>query len=126
MLPLGHVIHRHNVSFHPYADDTQLYLSFNHNDFKQINTLINCILDLKCWMAQNFLQLNTDKTEVIIIGPDTVSACTTKHLGSLYQNLVPNCKNLGVSFDNNLSLNKHVNAVVWSCFLQLRRLSRIS
>ncbi len=64
---LGHVMRRHNVNFHSCAHGTQLYLSFNHSVFNQINTLNNCILDLKCWMAQNFLQLNIDKTEAIII-----------------------------------------------------------
>uniref|UniRef100_A0A672YFS9 Insulin-like growth factor binding protein 2b n=1 Tax=Sphaeramia orbicularis TaxID=375764 RepID=A0A672YFS9_9TELE len=35
-----------------------------------INTLFNCILDFKSWMAENFLQLNQDKTEVLTVGPE--------------------------------------------------------
>lgn len=30
--------------------------------------LFNRILDIKAWMSQNFLELNHDKTEVLIIG----------------------------------------------------------
>lgn len=85
------------------------------------------VIDLKCWMAQNFLQLNIDNTELIIIGARTVNAYTSKHLGSLSQNIAQNCKNLGVIFDNHLSLNNYVKTVVQSCFfLQLGWLSKVS
>uniref|UniRef100_A0A8C7Z7X7 Reverse transcriptase domain-containing protein n=1 Tax=Oryzias sinensis TaxID=183150 RepID=A0A8C7Z7X7_9TELE len=64
LLPLGEVI---AVDFHIYADDTQLYIAVSPDDLEPINTLLNCILDIKSWMAENFLQLNQDKTEVLII-----------------------------------------------------------
>ncbi len=114
------------MSFHFYADDTQLYLFFKPNDSFQINALNDCITDIKCWMVQKFLQLNIDKTKVIITGPDTVNADASEHLGSLSHNIAQNSKNLNVIFDNHLSLTK-VNTVVQSCFLlQLRRLPKIS
>ncbi|KAJ0005966.1 hypothetical protein NQD34_015860 [Periophthalmus magnuspinnatus] len=70
MLPLGDVIRRHGISFHSYADDTQLYNSMSPDDTSPMDALFNCILDITSWMAENVLQLNQDKTEVLIIGPE--------------------------------------------------------
>ena len=71
MLPLGSVIRRHGISFHSYADDTQLYVAVSPDDTGPIDSLFNCILDIKAWMSQHFLKLNQDKTEVIVIGSKT-------------------------------------------------------
>ena len=70
MLPLGDVIRRHGINFHGYADDTQLYIAMSPDDTGPFDSLLNCILDLKSWMAEHFLQLNQDKTEVLIMGPE--------------------------------------------------------
>uniref|UniRef100_A0A8C6SBV1 Reverse transcriptase domain-containing protein n=1 Tax=Neogobius melanostomus TaxID=47308 RepID=A0A8C6SBV1_9GOBI len=70
MLPLGDVIRRHGVNFHSYADDTQLYISMSPDDTRPMDALFNCILDIESWMTENFLQLNQDKTEVLVIGPE--------------------------------------------------------
>ena len=73
MLPLGEIIRNHNISFHFYADDTQLYLSVKPNELNKLAVLHECLNDVQSWLSQNFLQLNPDKTEVLIIGPKHVS-----------------------------------------------------
>ena len=76
MLPLGN-IRTHSVNFHCYADDTNLYLSIKREQCNQLTKLQACLKDIKTWMARNFLLLNSDKTEVLILGPkhlrDTLS-----------------------------------------------------
>ncbi len=61
MLPLGNIIRKHGVSFHCYADETQLYISSRPGETHQIEKLMECIVDIKNWMTNNFLLLNSEK-----------------------------------------------------------------
>ncbi len=64
MLPLGNIIRKHRVSFHCYADDTQLYISSRPGETHQIEKkLMECIVDIKNWMTSNFLLLNSEKKQ---------------------------------------------------------------
>ena len=68
--PIGEIIRRHGIRFHIYADDTQIYCTFNPKDPESIQSalskLSSCIQDLKLWMTQNMLKLNDTKTEFLI------------------------------------------------------------
>jgi len=48
MLPLGGIIRKHEISFHCYADDTQLYISYETN---QLTKVTECIADIKNCMT---------------------------------------------------------------------------
>ncbi len=53
--------------FHSYAVESQLYMAMSPDDTGPIDSLFKYIIDLKVWKSQNFLQLNQDKTEILII-----------------------------------------------------------
>uniref|UniRef100_A0A8C4SGV0 Reverse transcriptase domain-containing protein n=1 Tax=Erpetoichthys calabaricus TaxID=27687 RepID=A0A8C4SGV0_ERPCA len=67
MLPLGQIISGHNVSYHSYADDTQLYLSIAPDDPKSLDSLTQCLTCISEWMNSNFLKLNKEKTEILLV-----------------------------------------------------------
>lgn len=57
--PLGQIICRYNINFHCYMANTQLVLlsGSNRNNFLMLR-----LVDIKCWMSQNFLE---SKPEVL-------------------------------------------------------------
>ncbi len=69
MLPLGNIITKNGISFHCYADDTQLYISTRPDETSKLSKLTECVKNIKDWMTSNFLLLNSDKTEILLIGP---------------------------------------------------------
>ena len=86
---------------------------------------MDCLADIKEWMAQNYLQVNESKGEIILFGsPSTVDKISTD-LGSLAPLVKPQVRNLGVIFDSELKFNKQINSVVKSCFFQLRMISKL-
>ncbi len=61
MLPMGDIIRKHGVSFHCYADDTQLYISTQPDKTYQFAKLMKCVVDIENWMTSNFLLLKKQR-----------------------------------------------------------------
>ena len=63
--PLGQLIRSHGLTFHLYADDTQLHLAFKPSEpssiVNNISRLEKCVDDIRAWMKLNLLKLNDDK-----------------------------------------------------------------
>ena len=50
------------------ADDTQVYKSFDLDDcLSSILCLEKFVSDVKAWMTSNKLQINEDKTDVLLV-----------------------------------------------------------
>ncbi len=125
MLPLGSILDKYGVLFHSYADDTQLYLSFNPNSSSALGRLLACVDEVKAWMSANFLSLNDSKTEIIVFGPSEMSDTDGVNLGTLSPFRKHQVKNLGVICDSALKFNFQINEVVKASFYQLRMISKI-
>ncbi len=69
MLPLGNNIRKYGISFHCYADDTQLYISTKPDETFKLSKLTECVENLKDWTTNHFILLNSDKTAILLIGP---------------------------------------------------------
>ena len=72
MAGLFKIIDKHLPNAHTYADDTQIYhlfwpdTSLSHD--AALNSIENCVADIRAWMLSNHLLINDSKTEFIIIG----------------------------------------------------------
>ncbi len=118
-LPLGNIIRKYGVSFHCYAYDTQLYMSSRPGETHQIEKLMECIVNIKKWMTNNFLLLNSEKTGVLIIGPKTHTSNNLEHcltLDGCSLDSSSSVRNLGVLFDSNLSFDSHVSSICKTAF----------
>lgn len=66
--PISDVIASHHLNYHLYADDTQLYLAFETDDVNlAVDRVVNCLSEISCWMEQNDLKLNPEKTDILLI-----------------------------------------------------------
>lgn len=127
VLPLGKIIRQHrDVFYHLFADDNQLYCSFKPSETHKLSSLMNCFSQIKLWLNDNYLQLNTDKTETLIIAPDSAISGIKQHLGDLSHSAKPSLRNLGVVFDESMSLEHHVKLLWKNCFFQLRNISKLT
>uniref|UniRef100_A0A8C2JFA8 Reverse transcriptase domain-containing protein n=1 Tax=Cyprinus carpio TaxID=7962 RepID=A0A8C2JFA8_CYPCA len=127
MVPLGNIIRKYGISFHCYADDTQLYISTRPGETSKLSKLTECVKNVKDWMTNNFLLVNSDKTEILLIGPENITQNLVDYNLQLDGCTVTSStvKNLGVILDSNLSFENHISHVTKKAFFHLRNIAKL-
>ena len=104
---------------------TQIYIPLKTREKGNFNKLLSCLAEIKSWMTQNLLLLNENKSEIILFGLTTTVPILQNHLESLSYTVKPTARNLGVTFDSDLTFEKQISTVVRACFYHLRCISRL-
>ena len=129
-VPLGQVIAQHDVEHHPYANDTQIYISLSGTEaLESITDLISCVTDVFTWMTNSKLKLNPCKTDFIITG-------SKKHREK-FKDLFPILlldhytlpkavvRNLWFIFDCDFNFKRQISQTCEICFYHIRDFRRI-
>ncbi len=123
---LAPIIQAHGFSYHFYADDTQLYLSFRPDDPTVAARISGCLADISAWMKEHHLQLNLAKTELIVLpATPTLQHDFTIQLGSSTITPSASVRNLGVIFDDQLTFKEHIAKTARSCRFALHNIRKI-
>ena len=115
-----------------YADDIQLYSVFDPKipmDAEcALHKLSVCVKDVKAWMVANKLQLNEGKTDLIIFGSSSRLKSVEHlsfHTNNAFINPSTSVRNLGVTFDNKMTMSAHVSQLCKSVNFHLRNIGKI-
>ena len=129
---LFNIIEQYLPSAHAYADDTQLYLSFKPgcilSEQESIAAMESCINAIRAWMVTDKLKINDMKTEFLIIGTkQQLKKLNTDKLlvGDSIIRPTSTARNLGVIFDENMSLSHHINNTCKLAFYSIHNIRSI-
>ena len=121
LCPLFYIIYANDLSdvftnckLALYADDTILYTA-NKNFGESLRKMQADLNSLSAWCSANGIEVNTDKTKVMTFGSSSMlnklPQCNVFYGGTPIEK-VTSYKYLGMTLDNQLNFNLHVNRVI--------------
>ncbi len=90
--------------------------------------LTTCLEEIKAWMKQNVLQLNSSKTEAILIGtPTQLKTSVINSIAFSGQDILlsTSVTNLGVKMDSHLTFEDHIKHLCTTSFIHLRNIAKL-
>ena len=133
-LGLDDIFKRHQLQYHMYADDTQLYVEFPRDQqvpaTAATNRIALCTADVKTWMASHNFLLNEQKTEVVVIAAPNrsrvhrpvvvaIDVCGVSVMPK------PSIRDIGVEIDDTMSMAVHVRRVCQVAYCHIRSIAKI-
>ena len=129
---LGAIIRKYDIMYHIYADDVQSYLPFDPKAEKgaerAVEILSLCISEISQWMTDNKPKLNNEKTEFFVASSNynvNFFSDISIQIGNSIISQSPTIKNLGVIFDQAMSMTSNVKSIIKSINFHLRNIYRI-
>ena len=121
------------LSFHQYADDTQLYIGTNMSTLAhQVALIESCTQRIHNWLLNNGLHLNPSKSEAIaFFNPRSkpleslAESITSISVAGSPIKLQSSIKNLGVYLDSKMSFDKQVSETCKASYFHIRALRHI-
>ena len=94
--PLSDIVKKFNLSYHFYADDSHLYLTFQptitgDRDLA-VSNIERCVLEIDHRMLVNRLKLNKDKTELLVISAASTCINCSRNLCRQWDHLLLHTK----------------------------------
>ena len=126
--PLSNVMDSHSVLHHSSADDTQLQKSAPPQQVDElIQSMQQCVHDVKSWKTHNKLKLNDDKTEALIISAPRISNSIPRPdsftVGNSTVRFSQSARYLGVTLDVHLTMTAHVVKLIRIANFELSRIN---
>ena len=121
------------LKIHSFADDTNIYIGFKPIDeFSETKTKLGELRKVvQMYMANNFLKLNVDKTQILVCGSSTNLELYNSRILEFNWLVGDNCcfstdgKTLGVKLDNSLKFNTMINDTCRAGYFKLNKLKNM-
>ena len=129
LLPLSAILRYHNIDYHVYADDTQLYVSFKcKQPLEAISKLNSCLADIRRWMITNKLKINDSKTEFIVLRSPQLKCDLSGLSVNVGESMITQSskvRDLRVIFDQFLNFDDHITVICRSTHFHIRNIGKI-
>jgi hypothetical protein len=126
---LGECIQEMGIRYVVYADDVQLLVNVKPSEFSSgIKKVEECINRIHKWASNNYLKLNSLKTEFIVFGTrEQLSKIPTGEIEINNEKypLKSVVRNLGIFLDSQLQFSHHIDRICRSAYANLRMLQSI-
>ena len=130
--PLSELVRKHGIEDEKFADDEELILAFS-TDCHIEQTLarqkmITCIEDIRDYLKKNRLCNNGEKTELLIIGTHQQLAklkIDSIEVDGTLIHKVKHARNLGVFFDEKLTMEHHVKKICQKGYFHLKNIASL-